>query len=77
MEIRRIGSQPSSKGPAGWFTGTVRIDPLFQANAPARAAGASVTFEPGARTAWHSHPLGQTLIVTAGGGRVQHEGGPN
>ena len=63
MEIKRIGSQPSSKGPADWFTGTVRIDPLFQANAPARAAGASVTFEPGARTAWHTHPVGQTLIV--------------
>ena len=76
MEIKRIGSQPSSKGPADWFTGTVRIDPLFQANAPARAAGASVTFEPGARTAWHTHPLGQTLIVTAGCGWVQREGGP-
>ena len=76
MEIRRIGSQPSNKGPGDWFTGTVRIDPLFQANAPARAAGARVTFEPSARTAWHSHPLGQTLIVTAGCGRVQHEGGP-
>ena len=68
MDIKRSGSQPSSKGPADWFTGTVRIDPLFQANAPARAAGASVTFEPGARTAWHTHPLGQTLIVTAGCG---------
>jgi len=76
MEIKRNGSQPSSKGPADWFTGTVRIDPLFQANAPARAAGASVTFEPGARTAWHTHPLGQTLIVTAGCGRIQREGGP-
>ena len=76
MEIKRSGSQPSSKGPADWFTGTVRIDPLFQANAPARAAGASVTFEPGARTAWHTHPLGQTLIVTAGSGRAQHWGGP-
>src|ERR1700752_4611934 len=75
MEIRRVGSQPSSKGPADWFTGTVRIDPLFQANAPARAVGASVTFDPGARTAWHTHPLGQTLIVTAGCGRVQSEGG--
>ena len=75
MEIKRIGSQPSSKGPADWFTGTVRIDPLFQVNAPARAAGASVTFEPGARTAWHLHPLGQTLIVTAGCGRVQRAGG--
>src|SRR2546427_10770094 len=76
MEIKRVGSQPSSKGPADWFTGTVRIDPLFQANAPARAAGASVTFEPGARTAWHTHPLGQTLIVISGVGRVQREGGP-
>jgi quercetin dioxygenase-like cupin family protein len=75
MEIKRSGSQPSSKGPADWFTGTVRIDPLFQANTPARAAGASVTFEPGARTAWHIHPLGQTLIVTAGCGWVQREGG--
>src|SRR5260221_9452824 len=63
MEIKRNGSQASSKGPADYFTGTVRIDPLFQANAPARALGASVTFEPGARTAWHTHPLGQTLIV--------------
>jgi quercetin dioxygenase-like cupin family protein len=76
MEIKRVGSQPSSKGPADWFTGTVRIDPLFQANAPARASGASVTFEPGARTAWHTHPLGQTLIVTAGCGWVQSQGGP-
>ena len=76
MEIKRNGSQPSSKGPAEYFTGSVRIDPLFQANAPARAVGASVTFEPGARTAWHSHPLGQTLIVTAGRGRVQRWGGP-
>src|SRR3989441_5875694 len=76
MEIKRIGSQPSNKGPSDWFTGTVRIDPLFQANAPARAAGASVTFEPGARTAWHTHPLGQTLIVTAGCGWAQHWGGP-
>ena len=75
MEIKRAGSQPSTEGPAEWFTGTVRIDPLFQANAPARAAGASVTFEPGARTAWHTHPLGQTLIVTAGCGRAQREGG--
>lgn len=74
MEIKRIGSQPSNNGPADWFTGTVRIDPLFQANAPARAAGATVTFEPGARTAWHTHPLGQTLIVTAGCGWVQCEG---
>ena len=76
MQIKRSGSQPSTKGPADWFTGTVRIDPLFAANAPARAAGNAVTFEPGARTAWHTHPLGQTLIVTAGAGRVQREGGP-
>ena len=76
MEIKRSGSQPSSKGPAEYFTGTVRIDPLLQAPAPARLFGASVTFEPGARTAWHTHPLGQTLIVTAGCGRVQHWGGP-
>jgi quercetin dioxygenase-like cupin family protein len=76
MEIKRSGSQPSTKGPADWFTGTVRIDPLFQANAPARAAGASVTFEPGARTAWHTHPLGQTLIVTSGCGLAQREDGP-
>jgi quercetin dioxygenase-like cupin family protein len=76
MEIRRAGSQPSGKGPADYFTGTVRIDPLFQAAAPARAIGASVTFEPGARTAWHTHPLGQTLIVTAGLGRAQRQGGP-
>jgi quercetin dioxygenase-like cupin family protein len=75
MDIKRSGSQPSSKGPTDWFTGTVRIDPLFQATAPARTAGASVTFEPGARTAWHTHPLGQTLIVTAGCGRVQRWGG--
>ena len=68
MEIKRGGSQPSGKGSVDWFTGTVRIDPLFQPNPPARAAGASVTFEPGARTAWHTHPLGQTLIVTAGCG---------
>src|SRR5215211_7562662 len=76
MDIKRLGSQASTKGPAEWFTGTVRIDPLFQANEPARAAGASVTFEPGARTAWHTHPLGQTLIVTAGVGRVQVADGP-
>ena len=74
MNITRAGSQPSAKGPADWFTGTVRIDPLFQAPSPARAAGAAVTFEPGARTAWHTHPLGQTLIVTAGHGWVQSEG---
>ena len=76
MDIRRSGSQPSSKGPAEYFTGTVRIDPLFQATDPARALGASVTFEPGARTAWHRHPLGQTLIITAGCGLVQCWGGP-
>ena len=76
MDIRRVGTQPSSKGPAEWFTGAVRIDPLFQAKAPAGAAGAGVTFEPGARTAWHTHPLGQILIVTAGCGRVQHWGSP-
>ena len=76
MEIKRSGSQPSSKGPADWFTGTVRIDPLFEAPQPARVRGARVTFEPGARTAWHTHPLGQTLIVTAGCGGAQREGGP-
>ena len=75
MEIKRSGSQPSGAGPAGYFTGVVRIDPLFQATEPARVAGASVTFEPGARTAWHTHPLGQTLIVTAGCGRAQRWGG--
>ena len=75
MHIKRIGSQPSSKGSAEYFTGTVRIDPLFQANDPARAVGASVTFEPGARTAWHTHPLGQTLIVMAGCGLVQRWSG--
>ena len=76
MKIARSGSQPSNKGPADWFTGTVRIDPLFSAPSPARVAGAAVTFEPGARTAWHTHPLGQTLIVTFGLGRAQREGGP-
>jgi quercetin dioxygenase-like cupin family protein len=76
MEIKRSGSQPSGKGPQDYFTGTVRIDPLFTAPDPARVAGASVTFEPGARTAWHTHPLGQTLIVTSGCGWVQREGGP-
>ena len=76
MEIKRSGSQPSGKGPQDYFTGTVRIDPLFSAPDPARVAGASVTFEPGARTAWHTHPLGQTLIVTSGCGWVQREGGP-
>ena len=76
MDIKRSGSQPSGKGPAEYFTGTVRIDPLFEAPDPARVAGASVTFEPGARTAWHTHPLGQTLIVTAGCGWAQLWGGP-
>jgi quercetin dioxygenase-like cupin family protein len=76
MEIKRVGSQPSGKGPADWFTGTVRVDPLFSREVPARVAGAHVTFEPGARTAWHTHPLGQTLIVTSGVGWVQHVGGP-
>jgi quercetin dioxygenase-like cupin family protein len=75
MDITRAGSQPSGKGPAGWFTGTVRIDPLFAVAAPSRAAANTVTFEPGARTAWHTHPLGQMLIVTAGLGLVQREGG--
>jgi quercetin dioxygenase-like cupin family protein len=75
MDIKRSGSQPSTKGQAEYFTGTVRIDPLFQANDPARAVGASVTFEPGSRTAWHTHPLGQILIVTAGCGVVQCWGG--
>ena len=77
MEIKRCGSRPSGKGPEDYFTGTVRIDPLFEAADPARARGASVTFEPGARTAWHTHPLGQTLIVTSGAGRVQKWGGPS
>ena len=76
MEIKRSGSRASTKGPADWFTGTVRIDPLFQAPEPARSAANSVTFEPGARTAWHTHPLGQSLIVTFGCGWVQREGGP-
>jgi quercetin dioxygenase-like cupin family protein len=76
MEIKRNGSQPSGKGPTDYFTGSVRVDPLFQAHEPARATGACVTFEPGARTAWHTHPLGQTLIITAGCGWVQHESGP-
>jgi quercetin dioxygenase-like cupin family protein len=76
MEIKRVGTEPSAKGPSDWFTGTVRIDPLFQAPDPARVAGAHVTFEPGARTAWHTHPLGQTLIVTSGCGRAQRIGGP-
>jgi quercetin dioxygenase-like cupin family protein len=76
MEIIRVGSQPSGRGPSDWFTGDVRIDPLFQAADPARATAASVTFEPGARTAWHTHPLGQTLIVISGSGRVQRWDGP-
>src|SRR4051795_9863241 len=75
MEITRIGTQPSTKGPEEWFTGTIRVDPLFAANDARRASAASVTFEPGARTAWHTHPLGQTLIVMAGCGWVQREGG--
>ena len=76
MDIKRSGSQPSSKGPAAYFTGTVRIDSRFQADEPARVGGAIVTFAPGARTAWHTHPLGQTLIVTSGAGWVQREGAP-
>ncbi len=76
MEIKRAGSQPSQKGPQEYFTGAVRIDPLFQAKDPSRALGSSVTFEPYARTAWHTHPFGQTLVVTAGCGRVQRWGGP-
>ncbi|MGH9686888.1 MAG: (R)-mandelonitrile lyase [Candidatus Acidiferrales bacterium] len=76
MEIKQCGSQPSVTPPSDWFTGTVRLDPLFDTHNPARAHGASVTFEPGSRTAWHTHPLGQTLIVTAGCGRAQRWGGP-
>jgi quercetin dioxygenase-like cupin family protein len=76
MDIKRAGSRPSMKGPADWFTGTVRIDSLFDATAPARAAAGAITFEPGARTAWHTHPLGQTLIVLFGRGLVQRQGGP-
>ncbi len=76
MEIKRSESQPSAQGPAEWFSGRVRVDPLFQSPPPARGLGASVTFEPGARTAWHTHPLGQTLVVTAGCGLVQSWGGP-
>lgn len=75
MKIIRSGSTPSRKGPEDWFTGTVRIDPMFQAEDPGRVGGSHVTFEPGARTAWHTHPAGQTLIVTFGRGRVQREGG--
>lgn len=76
MDIISLGSQPSGKGPSDWFTGSVRFDPLFAANDARRGAAATVTFEPGARTAWHTHPLGQTLIVVSGLGRVQREGGP-
>src|SRR3954464_1290230 len=76
MQIKRSGTQPSAKGPTDWFTGAVRIDPLFQPVSAQRAAGAAVTFEPAARTAWHTHPLGQTLVVFFGNGRVQREGGP-
>ncbi len=76
MEIYRAGSRPSARGPSEWFTGTVRIDPLFAAKDPARVAGNTVTFEPGARTAWHTHPLGQVIIVTSGLGRTQRFGGP-
>jgi quercetin dioxygenase-like cupin family protein len=76
MDIKRSGTEASRKGPTDWFTGIVRIDPLFQAPEPARANGAHVTFEPGARAAWHTHPLGQTLIITSGLGWVQREGGP-
>jgi quercetin dioxygenase-like cupin family protein len=76
MKITRAGSQASLKGPAEWFTGTVRVDPLFQAAEPGRVGGGHVTFEPGARSAWHTHPLGQTLIVTSGLGWAQADGGP-
>lgn len=76
MKIQRAGSLPSAQGPSEWFTGRVRLDPLFAAEPPSALAGNLVTFEPGARTAWHTHPLGQTLIVTQGLGRVQREGGP-
>ncbi|PRY86069.1 (R)-mandelonitrile lyase [Donghicola tyrosinivorans] len=76
MKITRAGSNASMKGPADWFTGTVRIDPMFQAEDPGRVGGSHVTFEPGARTAWHTHPAGQTIIITFGRGRVQREGGP-
>jgi quercetin dioxygenase-like cupin family protein len=76
MDIKRSGSQPSAKGLEAYFTGTVRIDAPFKGSGGARLGGATVTFEPGARTAWHTHPLGQTLLVTAGLGRVQREGGP-
>ncbi|MCA9425500.1 MAG: cupin domain-containing protein [Candidatus Omnitrophica bacterium] len=76
MDITRVGSSPSMEGPADWFTGTVRVDSLFQAKEPSKVSGASVTFEPGARTAWHTHPVGQHLIITSGLGWVQQEDGP-
>ncbi len=76
MDIKRNGSRPSGRGPEAWFTGTVRVDPMFQVGDPTRLSGGQVTFEPGARTMWHTHPLGQTLIVTSGLGWVQCEGGP-
>jgi len=76
MKITRAGSNPSMKGPEDWFTGTVRVDPVFQTEAPSTVSGAHVTFEPGARTAWHTHPAGQTIVITFGKGRVQHKGGP-
>ncbi|GMW02174.1 MAG: cupin [Candidatus Hydrogenedentota bacterium] len=76
MEIAKVGSIPTQPGPADWFTGSVRIDPLFSAKDPSRVAGATVTFAPGARTAWHTHPLGQHIVITAGVGRVQQDGGP-
>jgi quercetin dioxygenase-like cupin family protein len=76
MQIRRAGSVPSAKGPADYFTGTVRVDPMFPATAPSRVNGSHVTFEPGARSNWHTHPLGQTLVITSGLGWVQREGGP-
>jgi quercetin dioxygenase-like cupin family protein len=76
MDIKRSGTDPSAKGPSDWFTGTVRIDPLFSPPAPSQVSGALVTFEPGARTAWHTHPAGQTLVVTSGLGWAQREGGP-
>ncbi len=76
MHIKRAGSQPSKKGTSDWFTGTVRIDPLFEVTSPSRGLGISVTFEPGARTRWHTHPLGQTLVVPGGCGWVQRSGGP-
>jgi quercetin dioxygenase-like cupin family protein len=76
MQIKRNGSQPTAMGPTEYFTGTVRVDPLFEAPEPARVRGASVTFEPGSRTAWHTHPLGQTLVLISGAGRAQHWGGP-